>query len=151
MDDPGARTDQHDREFALACLSELREETMLSAWGTQRSHDERLRIVQAALIFGRKLDERLSQRSEEIHPDEAQRFLMSLITDVIAEFARQEGLDQDSATDFLGDVGTRDLVLEFNEVLEASEETGLSLDEQLRQLVEDRRERAIWSDHWRSG
>lgn len=124
---------------------------MISAWGAQRTRDERRQIVQAALIFGRKLDERLSQRSEEVQPDEAQRFLMSLINDVIAEFARQEDLDQESATGFLSDVGTRDLVLEFNEVLEAREETGLSLDEQLLRLVEDRRERAIWSDHWRSG
>ena len=140
-----------DRELALAHLEELSEETMSAAWGARSTRDERRRIVQAAIIFGRKLEERLSQRSQELHPDEAQRFLMSLINDVIAEFASQEEMDRDEATNFLSDVNTRDLVLEFNEVLEARDQTGVGLDEQLRQIVNDRQERAIWSDHFRSG
>ncbi|WP_047866676.1 hypothetical protein [Rubrobacter aplysinae] len=140
-----------DRERALSYLEGLNEETMNAAWGDQRTPEERRRIVQAALILGRKLDERLAQRGEDLHPDEAQRFLMSLINDTITEFARQEGLDSEAATGFLSDVGTRDLILELNEVLEASRESGLPLDDQLRQIVGDRRERAIWSDHWSSG
>ena len=140
-----------DRELALAHLEQLQEETMAAAWGSRSTREERRKIVQAAIIFGRKLEERLSERSEELHPDEAQRFLMSLINGVIAEFASQEEMDRDEATNFLSDVGTRDLVLEFNEVLEAREQTELSLDEQLRQTVESRQERAIWADHFRSG
>lgn len=140
-----------DRELALYHLRELREETMAAAWGSRSTSEERRRIVQAAVIFGRKLEERLNERSEELHPDEAQRFLMSLINDVVAEFASQEEMDRESATSFLSDVNTRDLVLEFNEVLEAREQTALSLDEQLRRVVNDRQERAIWSDHFRSG
>lgn len=152
MDDPGPRADPSgDREQALALLRELREETMAAAWGAERTPEERRRIVQAALIFGRKLEERLEGRSEELGPDEAQRFLMALINDVVAEFARQENLDRDAATGFLSDVNNRDLVLEFNEVLEEGEQTGAPLDERLRRIVEDRRERAIWSDHFRSG
>ena len=140
-----------DRELALAHLEELREETMSAAWGARSTREERRRIVQAAIIFGRKLEERLSERTEELQPDEAQRFLMSLINDVIAEFASQEEMSRDEATSFLSDVNTRDLVLEFNEALEAREQTDLSLDEQLRRIVDDRQERAIWSDHFRSG
>lgn len=147
----GDSGESNDQEQALSCLAELGEETMQAAWGAQRTAEERRRIVQAALILGRKLDERLAEREEELHPDEAQRFLMSLINDSILEFARQENLEPDDATGFLSDVGTRDLVLEFNEALEASRESGSTLDDQLRQIVEARQDRAIWSDHWSSG
>jgi (2Fe-2S) ferredoxin len=147
----GGSGESSDREQALSCLEELGEETMQAAWGAQRTAEERRRIVQAALILGRKLDERLAERGEELHPDEAQRFLMALINDTVKEFARQESLDPDDAANFLSDVGTRDLILEFNEVLEASRESGRPLDDQLRQIVEDRQDRAIWSDHWSSG
>lgn len=149
MEGSGPRTEDHER--ALACLGELREETMAAAWGSERPSGEQRRIVQAALILGRKLEERLEQRQEAPRPDEAQRFLMALINDTIAEFARQENIDQDAATGFLSDVTNRDLVLEFNEVLEAAGESGRPLDEQLRRIVEDRQDRAIWSDHWSSG
>lgn len=151
----GSHTDppngDDDRERAVACLRELGEETMNAAWGAQRTPEERRRIVQAALILGRKLEEKLGQRQDELRPDEAQRFLMSLINETVTEFARQENLEPDAATEFLSDVNNRDLVLEFNEVLETAHENGLPLDEQLRRIVEDRRDRAIWSDHWSSG
>lgn len=124
---------------------------MVTAWGTQRTLKERRQIVLAALILGRKLEERLNQHQDELRPEEAQRFLMSLMNDAVTEFARQENLSQDEATACLGDVNNRDLILEFNEVLEAVQETGLQLDEQLRRTVEDRQDRAIWSDHWSSG
>lgn len=140
-----------DRERALGYLRLLNEDTMVAAWGAHREPGERRRIAQAAVILGRKLEEKLAQRQDELRPDEAQRFLMALINATVTEFASQENLDSDAATEFLSDVGTRDLVLEFNEALEASEETGLALDDQLRRIVEDREDRAIWSDHWSSG
>lgn len=124
---------------------------MVAAWGTQRSADERRRIVRSALILGHKLEEMLAQRQDELRPEEAQRFLMPIMNDTVVEFARQEGVSQDDATAFLGDVSNRDLVLEFNEALEAARGTGLTLDEQLCRIVEARRDRAIWSDHWSSG
>jgi len=123
---------------------------MTAAWG-ERPRGERRRIVQAALILGRKLEERLSQRQGDLHPDEAQRFLMSLMNDTVAEFADQEGVDSSTATEFLSDVNNRDLILEFNEALESAEETGEPLEDRLRGIVEARRDRAIWSDHWSSG
>lgn len=149
MEDSGGRAG--DRERALACLGELREDTMVAAWGSRRRDEERRRIALAALILGRKLEERLGERGDTPHPEEAQRFLMSLINDTITEFARQEGIGQDEATEFLSAVNNRDLVLEFNEALEAAEATGTPLDEELRRIVEARGERAIWSDHWSSG
>lgn len=150
-DPPGAQDARGDRERALAYLEGLREETMAAAWGVRRSQEERRQIVQAALILGRKLEERLAQRQDELHPDEAQRFLMALINDTVNEFARQEELEAEEATNFLSDVRNRDVILELNEALEASEESGETLDEHLRLLVEDREDRAIWSDHWSSG
>jgi hypothetical protein len=150
-DPPGEGEARADRERALAYLDELREETMAAAWGARRSQEERRQIVQAALILGRKLEERLDQRQDELHPDEAQRFLMALINDTVNEFARQEELEAEEATNFLSDVSNRDVILELNEALEASAESGETLDEHLRLLVEDREDRAIWSDHWSSG
>lgn len=147
----GSGTPEGDRERAISYIRELREETMVAAWGAERHPEERRRIVLAAVILGRKLEERLAERGEAPHPDEAQRFLMALMNETIAEFALLEGVGQDAATEFLSDVNNRDLVLEFNEALEAAEATGTPPDDQLRQLVEDRRERAIWSDHWSSG
>ena len=57
---------------------------------------------------------------------------------------RREGLDGDEAAEFVGEVGTRDHVLEFDEVIDAyeGEETGRTLDELLREAVESRREKA---------
>lgn len=150
-DPPGEGDARGDRERALAYLEGLREETMATAWGARRPQEERRQIVQAALILGRKLEERLAQRQDKLHPDEAQRFLMALINDTVNEFALQEGLNTEEATNFLSDVGNRDLILELNEALEASAESGETLDDHLRLLVEDRKDRAIWSDHWSSG
>ena len=157
MEEPGSG-DAHerssssgDREKALECLLQFSEGTMVSAWGPHRSRQERRWIVLAAVILGRKLEERLNECQDELSPDEAQRLLMSLINDTITEFARQEDLAHDEATEFLSYVGNRDLVLEFNETLEAQQESGLDLDEQLRRMVEARRDRAIWADHWSSG
>jgi hypothetical protein len=150
-DPPGEADARTDRERALAYLEGLRGETMAAAWGPGRTQEEQRQIVQAALILGRKLEERLAQRQDELHPDEAQRFLMALINDTVNEFARQEELESEKATNFLSDVSNRDVILELNEALEASAESGKTLDEHLRLLVEDRKDRAIWSDHWSSG
>jgi hypothetical protein len=46
---------------------------------------------------------------------------MGLMNDVVEEFARREGLDGDEAAEFLGEVGTRDHVLEFDEVIDVYE------------------------------
>jgi hypothetical protein len=72
---------------------------------------------------------------------------MGLMNGVVEEFAKREGLDRDEAAEFLGEVVTRDHVLEFNEVLDAytGGESGLTLDELLREAVEGREERAIRS------
>ena len=43
---------------------------------------------------------------------------MGLMNALISEFAEREGLDPASAAAFLGDIGIRDYVLKFNEVLE---------------------------------
>jgi hypothetical protein len=53
---------------------------------------------------------------------------------------------------FLGDVTTRDHVLEFNEVLEEyADDPEKSLDQHLKTAVENRPEKAAWSQHWSSG
>lgn len=132
--------------MVLGYLAELREETMLLAWGEDLSAEDRRRIVLAAMIFGRQFDARVAERPAGSDEDELRRFLMSLMNGVVEEFARCEGLERDEAAEFLGEVGTRDHVLEFNEVLDAyeeDEETGRTLDELLREAVESRREKAI--------
>jgi hypothetical protein len=139
--DPGTE----DRERALAYLEELREETMRLAWGEDASAEDRRRIILAAVIFGRQLEERLTGRSAEPGEDELQRLLMDLMNGVVAEFARCEGLDVNEAAEFLSEVGTRDHVLEFEEVLDACAKSGLTLDELLQDAVNGRRERAIRS------
>jgi hypothetical protein len=125
-------------------LAELSEETMLLAWGEDASAEDRRRIVLAAIIFGRQFEERAAERPSGSGEVELRRFLMGLMNGVVEEFARREGLDRDEAAEFLGEVGTRDHVLEFNEVLDAyeGEETGRTLDELLREAVESRREKA---------
>jgi hypothetical protein len=141
--DPGAE----DREQALAYLEDLREETMRLAWGEDASAEDRRRIVVAAMIFGRQFEERVTRRSPELGEDELQRLLMDLMNGVVAEFARGEGLDENEAARFLSEVGTRDHVLEFNEVLDAyaGGESGRTLDELLQDAVNSRRERAVRS------
>ncbi len=133
-----------DRDAVLGYLTELREETMLLAWGENASVEDRRRIVLAATIFGRQFDERVAERPSGSSEAELRRFLMGLMNGVVEEFARREGLDRDEAAEFLGEVGTRDHVLEFDEVLEAyeGEETGRTLDELLREAVESRRVKA---------
>ena len=117
---------------------------MLLSWGEDASFEDRRRIVLAATIFGRQFDERASEHFSGSGEAELRRFLMGLMNDVLEEFARREGLNGDEAAEFLGEVGTRDHVLEFNEVLDAyeGEETGRTLDELLREAVESRREKA---------
>ena len=140
------RPSEGDRAVVLGYLAELREETMLLAWGEDASAEDRRRTVLAALIFGRQFDERVAERPVGSDEDDLRRFLMGLMNGVVEEFARREGLDRDEAAEFLGEVGTRDHVLEFNEVLDAyeeDEETGRTLDELLREAVESRREKAL--------
>jgi len=138
---------------APAYLNQLREETMSRAWGEEISLEDRRRIVVAAITFGRQLEERLAQRSSEVGEEELQRFLMALMDGVVEEFAEREGMDKGEAANFLSDVGTRDYVLELNEVLDAyaEDDSGRTLDEILREAVDSRREKAIWSRHWNSG
>ncbi len=136
-----------DLDPVFGYLAELGEETMLLAWGEDVSAEDRRRIVLAALIFGRQFEERAAERPSRSDEDGLRRFLMGLMNGVVEEFARREGLDRGEAVEFLGEVGTRDHVLEFNEVLDAyeGEETGRTLDELLREAVEGRGERAIRS------
>lgn len=140
-----------ERDPALALLEELDEETMRRAWGEERGSEDRRRIASAALIFGEQLEERLEEGAPGSDEQARQRFLMGLMNAAIREFARRENLSQDEAADFLGDLGTRDRVLELNEALDARSESGRLLDELLGEAVESRQEKAIWSDHWSSG
>lgn len=138
----------NEEAMARDCLAKLDEGTMRRAWG-DRTPEERRRIVLAAIIFGREFEARSSEASVE----NAQRFLMSLMNAAIEEFAALEGMDRAEAMSFLGDVTTRDQVLEFNEVLESHEagDSDETLDTLLREAVDSRREKAIWSGHWRFG
>ena len=138
---------------ATAYLSQLREETMNRAWGEDVSPEDRRRIVVAATVFGRQLEERLAQRPSEVGEEELQRFLLALMDGVVGEFAEREGMDKSEAANFLSEVSTRDYVLEFNEVLDAyaEDDSGRTLDEILSEAVDSRREKAIWARHWSSG
>lgn len=149
-EDPGGK---QEAEPALAYLEELDEETVSLAWGPDKTPEDRRRIVLAATIFGRQFEERMRERPpENLEDREFQRFLMALMNAVISEFAEREGIDQASAATFLGDVSTRDYVLELNEVLEEfANEPEKSLDEHLKAAVENREEHARWADHWSSG
>lgn len=140
------------KDAASRYLNQLDEETMRRAWG-EKSPKERRRIVSAALVFGEQFEEKMVQNPPGPAPDEQQRFLMSLFSDVVREFTRREGLDQAEATNFLSNVGTRDLILEFDEVLEAHAAAGpeRTLDELLNEAVDSRREKAVWSQHFSSG
>ena len=143
---PGVSAPGPDRDRVLRYLGELREETMLLAWGAA-SHEERRRIVLAALIFGRQFEERAAQRLAESDEDGLRRFLMRLMNGVVEEFAACEGLHRDEAAAFLSEVSTRDHVLEFDEVLDAYADgrSGRSLDGLLRKAVDDRGEKAMRS------
>ena len=99
------------------------------------------------MIFGRQFEERVTGRSAKLGEDELQRLLMGLMNGVVAEFARYERLDENEAAGFLSEVGTRDHVLEFDEVLDAyaGGKSGRTLDELLQDAVNSRRERAVRS------
>jgi hypothetical protein len=116
---------------------------MVRAWGEDASAEDRRRIVLAAVIFGRQFEERAVKRPPGADEGGARRFLMDLMNRVVREFARQEGMEVGEAAEFLGEVGTRDRVLEFSEVLDAQAESGESLDALLREAVKLRRERAF--------
>jgi hypothetical protein len=136
---------------ALGYLAELREETMVRAWGEGVSAADRRRIVLAATIFGRQFEARAAERPTGADEAGLRRFLMGLMNGVVEEFARREGLNKSEAAEFLSEVGTRDHVLEFNEVLDAYEESGRTLDELLREAVDGRREKAIRSRRGEAG
>ena len=114
---------------------------MRLAWGGETSAEDRRRIVAAALIFGRQFEERAPGADES----GARRLLMDLMNAVIHEFAAREGMTTDEAAEFLGEVGVRDRVLEFSEVLDVYRESGRPLDDLLKEAVEGRRERAFRS------
>ena len=149
-EDPG---ENQEADPALAYLEELDEETMNLAWGPDKTSEDRRRFVLAATIFGRQFEERMRERPpENLEEREFQRFLMALMNAVISEFAEREGMDQASAAAFLGDLNTRDYVLELNEVLEEfANEPEKSLNDQLKAAVENRQAHARWADHWSSG
>ena len=138
---------------APAYLNQLREETMSRAWGVDASPEDRRRIVVAATIFGSQLEERLARRSPEVGAEELQRFLIALMDGVVEEFAECEGMGKSESVTFLSEVGTRDYVLEFNEVLDAyaEDDSGRTLDAFLQEAVDSRREKSIWARHWSSG
>lgn len=142
-----------EAESALAYLGELDDETMSLAWGPDRTLEDRRRIVLAATIFGRQFEERMRERPpKSLEERDFQRFLMGLMNAVISEFAELEGLDPASSSAFLGEVSIRDYVLEFNEVLEEfADNPEKPLTEHLKTAVENRQDRAIWSDHFSSG
>ena len=144
---------EQEADPALAYLEELDEETMSRAWGPDKTPEDRRRIVLAATIFGRQFEERMRERPpENLEEREFQRFLMALMNAVISEFAEREEIDQGSAGAFLGNISTRDYVLELNEVLEKfANEPEKSLGEHLKTAVENREEHARWADHWSSG
>lgn len=125
---------------------------MKEAWGDMGQEERRL-IVIAAIIFGEEFDHQLSTRPPgSSDHKEAQRMLMDVINASIDEFARRENLNRAEATEFLSEVETRDLVLEFNEVLEARETNPeRTLDDLLSEAVGSRLDKARWADHWSSG
>lgn len=124
---------------------------MQSAW-QDREPEDRRRIVSAAIIFGEQFDRLLSEQPPGADQGSAQRMLMNVIDASITEFARRENLEKEEAANFLGDLETRDLILEFNEVLEAHETNPTkTLDELLKEAVDSRLDKARWADHWTSG
>ena len=130
-------------DAAVELLEKLEEETMRRAWGEEASPEDRRRIVSAAVIFGRQFDESRAGRQADLDEEGARRLLMDLMNRVVREFAAREGMDMGEAAEFLGEVGTRDRVLEFSEVLDEHSESGKPLDGLLREAVDGRRERAF--------
>lgn len=134
-------------------LGILDEETMSLAWGSDRSPEDRRRIVDAAVIFGRMFDERMVDAPPaSLEEKDFQRFLMGLMNAVIAEFATREGTSEAEAGAFLGDIRNRDHVLELNEALEAfAIDPDTPLNDHLKTAVEGRQDKAVWARHFRSG
>lgn len=133
------------KDDPAAYLGQLHEQTMVLAWGGETSPEDRRRIVVAATIFGRQFEALTSERPIGTDPEGSRRLLMDLMNGVVREFARREGLGTDEAAGFLGEIGTRDRILEFSEVLDAREASGRPLDDLLREAVELRRQRAFQS------
>ncbi len=130
-------------DAAVAYLGQLREDTMRRAWGEEASAEDRRRIVSAAIIFSRQFDESLEDRPGDFDEAGARRLLMDLMNRVVREFAARESMETNEAAEFLGEVGTRDRVLEFSEVLDEHSGSGRPLDELLREAVDGRRDRAF--------
>lgn len=141
------------KKQALAYLGELDEETMRLAWGASSSGEDRMRLVLGAVIFGRSFESHVPEGSEPGWGDELQKLLMRLMNDVIEKLSGVEGISKEEAAEFLGDIAVRDKVLEMDEVISAYESggSGSSLDTLLREAVDGRREKAVWSNHWSSG
>jgi hypothetical protein len=116
---------------------------MVRAWGVEASAQDRRRISLAAVVFSRQFEERSGGRPAPADEEGARRFLMDLMNRAVREFARLEGISVGEAAGFLGEVGRRDRVLEFSEVIDAHEETGDPLGGLLREAVDLRRERAF--------
>ncbi|MGI8650723.1 MAG: hypothetical protein ACR2KW_10150 [Rubrobacter sp.] len=134
-------------------LSRLSEETMDRAW-KELSQKGRRRIAVGAILFGQRLDETLAKGDPQlVYEQDVQRLLMKLMNDVISDFARIENLSTDEAGAFLSDVANRDRIFEFNEVIDAFEvgESDETLNELLEAAVGNRRDHALWADHWTSG
>ena len=150
QEDPGGK---QEADPALAYLEELDEKTMSLAWGTDKTPEDRRRIILAATIFGRQFEERMRERPPaNLEEKEFQRFLMGIMNGVISEFAGRESMDHAIAADFLSDINVRDYVLEFNEVLEEfADQPEKSLNDHLEAAVENREKHARWADHWSSG
>ena len=101
---------------------------------------------------GPQSEERMNAHSPKTPTRESQRFLLGLMNALISEFAEREGLDPASAAAFLGDIGIRDSVPEFNEVLEKyAADPEKPLNDHLRATAESSQEKAHWSRHWSSG
>lgn len=141
------------REGGTDYLGMLDEETMRLAWGADRSPEDRRRVVDAAVIFGRMFDERMVEAPPaSLEEKDFQRFLMGLMNAVIAEFAAREGTSEVEAGAFLGEIRNRDHVLELNEVLETfAQDPDTPLNEHLKAAVEGRQDKAVWARHFRSG
>lgn len=124
---------------------------MRRAWG-ERTPRERRGIVTAAVIFGEEFERRVPELPPDADEGEVQRFLMALMSAAVEEFARREELPPDEAAGFLSEVGTRDRVLEFNEVLGVwADEPECSLDDLLLEAVRARQDKSIWARHFKSG
>ena len=121
----------------------MQEESMVRAWGEDTAAEDRRRIVVAAIVFGHQFEERVPERPAETGEEDARRLLMDLMNRVVREFAALENIGINEAAEFLGEIGTRDRVLEFSEVLDEHARTGKPLDGLLNEAVDLRRERAF--------